>query len=111
MNTLSLITVSTLGGSRLKHLRNLGRVALAAYLAGLPGAFILQHQLAAPFWYKALASLVAAVAFALIALVVGAVVLIAARNKADSGRKAATICAVVTSLYCSFSAIYPMLRQ
>lgn len=95
----------------MKHLKNLGRVALVAYLAALPGGFILQFQMQAPFWYKALASLIAAIAFALIALVVGAVVLIAARDKENGGRKAAMISAVIASLFLSFSAIYPMLRQ
>lgn len=95
----------------MQHIKNLGRVALVAYLTALPGGFILQFQTEAPFWYKALASLVAAIAIAMLALLIGAITLIAARDKENGGLKVAVIATAIASLFFSFSAMYPMLRQ
>ena len=95
----------------MKHAKRLGWVALAALLSALPGGCILQFQRETPLWYKALASLFSAAGIGLAALVVGGIVLVAARGRENGGLKPALSVTVVCGLFLSFAAIYPLLRS
>jgi hypothetical protein len=95
----------------MRHAERLGWVALAALLSGLPGGCILQLQSDTPLWYSALASLFGAAGIGLIALLLGSIALIAARGRINGGLKPALIVTIVSGLFLSFSAIYPLIRN
>jgi hypothetical protein len=86
-------------------------VLAAAIASGLPGAIAIQSQTTAPIWYKALASFIGAIGVGLIGIALGALVLIAARNKPNGGVKAAIVVAVVAGLFASWSVFYGMQRS
>jgi len=94
----------------MRHAKRLGWVALAALLSALPGGCILQIQSDTPLWDKALASLFSAAGIGLSALVLGGIALIAARGRENGGLRPALIVTVVSGLFLSFSAIYPLIR-
>lgn len=85
--------------------KHLGWVVLAAMLASYPAAVYLTARLDAPLWYLAILSMTQALAIAFIAIGVGVVALIAARDKADGGRRAGFIAAGVAGALCSLAVI------
>lgn len=86
-------------------------VLAAAIASGLPGAIAIQARTTAPIWYKALASIMGAIGVGLIGIALGALVLIAARNKPDGGVKAAVVVVVIAGLIASWSVFYGMQRS
>jgi len=92
-------------------LKRIASVLAAGVASGLPGAIAIQSQVAAPIWYKALASIIGAIGVGLIGIALGVVVLIAARNKPDGGIKAAIVVVVVAGLFASWSVFYGMQRS
>lgn len=83
----------------------LGWVILAALLASSPAAVYTTSQVDAPLWYLALMSLAQALGISTFAIGVGVVILLAARERANGGLKAALIAAVALGALVSFSII------
>ena len=85
--------------------KRLGGVVLSALLASSPAAIYLASRVDAPLWYLAVLSLTQALAIGLIAIGVGVVVLIAARDKENGGLTIALIAAGVVGVLSSLSVI------
>lgn len=85
--------------------KRLGWVVLAAMLASYPAAVYVTARLDAPLWYLAVLSVTQALAIAVLAIGVGVVALIAARDKGDGGLKTGLIAAGVAGALCSLAVI------
>lgn len=86
-------------------LKNFGWVALAAITAAMPGALYLNGQSGAPVWYTALVSLSSALGVGIFAIVIGWIILVAARRWANGGLKIAVVSAAVIGLLSSWAVI------
>ena len=90
----------------MNFLKRIASITLSAVAGGLPGGISMQTSSNAPIWYKALASLAGGLGVGLLALVVGAIALFAARSKPDGGLTTALVITIVISLFCSLVVIY-----
>jgi hypothetical protein len=90
----------------MKLTRRIFYVIIAAILAGMPGAALMQPWGEAPLWYLVLAAVVGSVGVGLMGIVFGAIVLIAARHRPDRGVRAAVITAGVVGIFASWTIWY-----
>jgi hypothetical protein len=90
--------------------KRIGWVAIAGAVAAMPGALFHQFRTESPVWYAALASLFSAVGIGLFGIVVGAIILIAARDRPDGGLKPAVIASGFVGVLCSYVVISAALK-
>lgn len=87
-------------------------VLVTAMLVCVPGALYYSSWMVprVPFWYYVLSALASAIGMALMASVVGALVLVARRDRPAHRLKPAVYASAAAGLFVSYFAIYPLLR-